>query len=409
MHATQSVLARGCRGNGDRCNSGRLRGQWRRSRPGWPARPRRSGRPTGYARHAWHARNSGRRRHHQCGQQCADQFRRDRDQRSGVGRPAADRHRHQRDDRQRAGRQLHRVRQFQPGGRRARQHQQERDSGGRELSEPVLRDRQARARHFGLAEQVGELHRHLGAEFGLGRVGAESPEHRQHRHAGRQRQRQLHLQLLPRHHGHQGAARRHDGEPAEQQSRPRRRDLQPQPDAPRDHRAVRQRARDRQQHADRRHVERRVGADEAPGQRHLRLHSGDRCASDRERLLARGRRRRQLRGLPPPARWHPGVERRGKRRGLPWRQPQRDPLLRGLSHRPARLWPDRGHVHRQRRDQDVHIRDAARRWPDDGQPAELHPQDPPRAVPRPRELRLRRCRAGAHHVSAGHPQLHVVP
>ena len=33
---------------------------------------------------------------------------------------------------------------------------------------------------------------------------------------------------------------------------------------------------DRQQHADRRHVERRVGADEAPGQRHLRLHSGDR-------------------------------------------------------------------------------------------------------------------------------------
>ena len=60
----------------------------------------------------------------------------------------------------------------------------------------------------GCTEQVGELHRHLGAEFGHGRGGAEPPEHRQHRHAGRQRQRQLHVHLLPRHHDHQVTARR---------------------------------------------------------------------------------------------------------------------------------------------------------------------------------------------------------
>ena len=130
--------------------------------------------------------------------------------------------------------------------------------------------------HVRRTEQVGELHRHLGAELGHGLGGAEPPEHRQHRHARRQRRRQLHLHLLPRHHDRQVAARRDDREPAEQHRRPRRRELSAEPDAPRDHRPLGQRAGDRQQHADRRHVERRRGADEAPGQRHLRLHSGDR-------------------------------------------------------------------------------------------------------------------------------------
>ena len=127
------------------------------------------------------------------------------------------------------------------------------------------------------------------------------------------------------------------------------------------------------------------------------------------RLLARGRLRRQLRGLPPPARRHPGVERGGGRRGLPRRQPQRNPVLRGLSHRPAPLRPEGGHVHVERRDPDVHLRDAARRRPHGRQPAELHPQDPHGAAPGSREVRLRRRPARTYDVSAGHPQLHVVP
>ena len=111
---------------------------------------------------------------------------------------------------------------------------------------------------------------------------------------------------------------------------------------------------------------------------------------------------RQLGGIP-------GLSDAGRRRGLPWRQPQRNPVLRGLSHRPAPLWPDGGHIHLERRDPDVHVRDAARRRPDGRQPAELHPQAPHGAVPGPRELRLCRRAAGQDHVSAGHPQLHVVP
>mgnify|MGYP003694764461 CR=1 FL=1 len=56
----------------------------------------------------------------------------------------------------------------------------------------------------------------------------------------------------------------------------------------------------------------------------------------RERLLARDRLRRQLRGLPPPARRRPGVEREERPPPeLPRRQPQRNPVLRGLPHRPA--------------------------------------------------------------------------
>ncbi len=148
---------------------------------------------------------------------------------AGLGRPGADGHHHQRDDRQSAGRQVHRDRRLRQGGRRPRQHQQERDRGGRELPEPVLRPRQARAGHLRRAEQVGELHRHLGAELGHGLGGAEPPEHRQHRHAGRQRRRQLHLHLLPRHHDRPDAARRDDREPAEQHRRPRRRELSTRP------------------------------------------------------------------------------------------------------------------------------------------------------------------------------------
>ena len=407
--ATDSVLARGCGRDGDGRVSGRLRRRWRCRRPGRPARPRRSSRPPRHARHSRHTRHPRRRRHDEHRQQRADQSRRDRGQRGGLGRPAADGHHHQRDDRQPAGRQVHRVRQLREGSRRPRQHQQERDRGGRELPEPVLRPRQARAGRVRRTEQVGELHRHLGAELGHGLGGAEPPEHRQHRHARRQRRRQLHLHLLPRHHDRQVAARRDDREPAEQHRRPRRRELSTHPDAPRDHRPLGQRAGDRQQHADRRHVERRLGADEAPGQRHLRLHSGDRCEGHGERLLARGRLHRQLRGVPPPARRHPGVERGGRRRGLPWRQPQRNPVLRGLSHRAAPLRPDGGHVHLERRDPDVHLPDAARRRPRGRQLPELRPQDPHGAVPGPRELRLRRRAAGQDHVSAGHPQLHVVP
>ena len=52
--------------------------------------------------------------------------------------------------------------------------------------------RQARSGRRRRAEQVGELHRHHGAELGHGRRRRRPPEHRQHRHAGRQRRRQLH-------------------------------------------------------------------------------------------------------------------------------------------------------------------------------------------------------------------------
>ena len=160
--------------------------------------------------------------------------------------------------------------------RRPEQHlpEQHRDRAGPD--QPGLLDRQAGAIREWSSEQVGQLHRDDGADARLGwRHGprrTDPAQHRQHRHPGGQRRRDLRLHLLPRHHADQGPGRRDDGLGGQQQGGPRRPDLRPEPGAPADHPAVGQRARHRQQHPDRGHQRPRRAAG-ASRRRHLRLQS----------------------------------------------------------------------------------------------------------------------------------------
>ena len=187
----------GCGGTGDTGPSGPPARPATRELPARPARPARPGTL---------GRAGGQRR-----QQRADQPRRDRDQRAGVGRSAADRHGHRRHDREPAGRQRSAsstasARPVVGLGNTTK------SSTATVASYPNLSFALAKLvpGHHRRAEQVGELHRHDGAEHD-DRGGADAPEHRQHRHAGRQRRRHLQVHLLPRHHDDQVAGRGDDG------------------------------------------------------------------------------------------------------------------------------------------------------------------------------------------------------
>ena len=243
--------------------------------PAGPPGPRRSSRR---ARHSRHTRHSRRRRHDERRQQRADQSRRDRDQRSGLGRPAADGHHHQRDDRQ-------------PAGRQASPCSTASDKAVVGLGNTSKSATAVVASYPNLSFAIAKLVpgtsggpskwvSYIVTSVPSSTTAAATPSRPSTDNTGT---------LVDNGDGSykytfyrdittiKSQLDGDDREPAEQHRRPRRRDLPAHPDAPRDHRALGQRAGDRQQHADRRHVERRLGADEASGQRHLRLHSGHRA------------------------------------------------------------------------------------------------------------------------------------
>ena len=108
-----------------------------------------------------------------------------RSSRFGVVRARPAGHGHQRHHRQPAGRQVLGHRFERRSRRRPRIDFEELDRDRRRPDQPRVLDRQARSRHQRQPEQVGELHRHHGADD-HDRGGADPAEHRQHRHAGRQ-------------------------------------------------------------------------------------------------------------------------------------------------------------------------------------------------------------------------------